>query len=199
MKARVQLIVASLMALGLAGCLGSAPTTRFYQLEPVADKPAPAPAHKSPTVLVREVRLPAYLDRPQIVTRVAGHRLHIAEFDHWGGDLREDMTRVLIQNLGRALDSRQVFATPVGMAVQPDYRLEVEVLRFEREVGGQVRLHARWWISRGSDPSPLATDESSFSGTSAGESYTELVASMNAVYAELARAVAARIRSLGGP
>jgi uncharacterized lipoprotein YmbA len=90
-------------------------------------------------VLVREVRLPNYLDRPQIVTREASHRLHIAEFDHWGGDLREDMTRVLAQNLGRVLDSKHVFTAPVGIAVQPDYRLEVEVLRFEREVGGQVQ------------------------------------------------------------
>jgi uncharacterized lipoprotein YmbA len=40
MKVRVQLILASLLALGLAGCLGSAPTTRFYQLESVADKSA---------------------------------------------------------------------------------------------------------------------------------------------------------------
>jgi uncharacterized lipoprotein YmbA len=198
MKVRVQLILASLLALGLAGCLGSAPTTRFYQLESVADKSATNPGLKAPTVLVREVRLPNYLDRPQIVTREASHRLHIAEFDHWGGDLREDMTRVLAQNLGRVLDSKHVFTAPVGIAVQPDYRLEVEVLRFEREVGGQVQLHARWWLSRGSDQNLLASDESSLSGTSASDSYPELVASMNTVYAELARVIAARVRSLGG-
>lgn len=198
MKASVQSILICLVALGLAGCLGSAPTTRFYQLESVAAKPATNPGLKSPTVLVREVRLPNYLDRPQIVTRDASHRLHIAEFDHWGGDLREDMTRVLVQNLGRILDSKQVFTAPVGVAVQPDYRLEVEVLRFEREVGGQVLLHARWWLSRGSDQTLLASDESSFSGNSASDSYPELVASMNTVYAELARVIAARVRSLGG-
>ena len=53
MKASVQSILICLVALGLAGCLGSAPTTRFYQLESVAAKPATNPGLKSPTVLVR--------------------------------------------------------------------------------------------------------------------------------------------------
>jgi uncharacterized lipoprotein YmbA len=41
MKARVQLDPRQpVLALGLAGCLGSAPSTRLYQLESVADKSA---------------------------------------------------------------------------------------------------------------------------------------------------------------
>ncbi|MBI5898211.1 MAG: membrane integrity-associated transporter subunit PqiC [Rhodocyclales bacterium] len=199
MKAGFQLIAASLIAaLGLAGCLGSAPTTRFYQLQSVIDKPATHTAQESPTLLVREVRLPHYLDRPQIVTREAGNRLQLAEFDRWGGDLREDMTRVLIQNLGRVLGGKQVFAAPLGVVVQPDYRLEVEVLRFERDGGGQVRLHARWWLTRGSDLNLLATHESWFSGSSASGSYPDLVATMNSVYAELASVIATNIRKLDG-
>ncbi len=199
MMARVHSIIAILIAvLGLSGCLGSAPSTRLYQLESIADKAGTEANGRAPTLLVREVRLPNYLDRPQIVTRGAGYRLHIAEFDQWGGDLREDMTRVLVQNLGRALGSQQVFAAPVDIALRPDYRLEVEVLRFERDADGQVRLHARWWLARGADLSLLATTESTFSRASASDSYPDLVASMNMVYAELAHAIAASIRKLGG-
>lgn len=199
MMARVNSILASLfLVLGLTGCLGSAPSTRLYQFEAGADKGGKEATGNTPTLLVREVRLPAYLDRPQIVTRGAGHRLHIAEFDQWGGDLREDMTRVLVKNLGRALGSQRVFAAPVDIALRPDYRLEVEVLRFERDTDGQVRLHTRWWLARGADLSLLATHESSFARPSASDSYADLVASMNMVYAELAHAIAASIRKLSG-
>lgn len=199
MMARVNSILASLfLVLSLTGCLGSAPSTRLYQLEAGADKAAKAATGNTPTLLVRDIRLPTYLDRPQIVTRGAGHRLHIAEFDQWGGDLREDMTRVLVQSLGRTLGSQRVFAAPVGIALQPDYRLEVEVLRFEREADGQVRLHARWWLARGADLGLLATHEASFARASSSDSYPDLVATMNMVYAELVDAIAASIRKLGG-
>ena len=52
-------------------------------------------------VVVASVRLPQYLERPQIVTRSGDNRLQLAEFDQWGGNLYQDMTRVLAQNLAR--------------------------------------------------------------------------------------------------
>ncbi len=182
----------------LTGCLGSAPTTRLYQIEPMADRPAVEAAANSVTLIVREVRLPQYLDRPQIVTRDAGHRLQIAEFDHWAGDLREDLTRILVENLGRLLGSQRIFAAPLNVVTQPDYRLEVEILRFEREAGGRIQLTARWWLARGKDASVLATREVSFSGSAATDSYSGLVAAMSAAYGDLARAIAVTVRQAAG-
>ncbi len=191
-------IVAGLVAAaGLTGCLGSAPTTRLYMLEPVAEQRVTEGTPKPVTLVVREVRLPQYLDRPQIVTRDDGHRLQIAEFDHWGGDLREDLTRILAENLGRELASDRIFAAPLQAAMKPDYRLDLEILRFERESGGRVRLTARWWLTRGADAGFLATREASFSGTAAADTYPTLVASMSMVYGELARAIAESVRKAG--
>lgn len=195
MTHQLRRIATGLLALGsLTGCLGSAPGTRLYQLEPIADRPTVASMAKPVTLVVREVRLPQYLDRPQIVTRDVGHRLQFAEFDQWAGDLREDLTRILVENLGRLLASERVFAAPLNVAVQPDYRLEVEILRFEREAGGRVQLTARWWLGRGSDGGLLATREASFSGTSATDAYSGLIAAMSVVYGDLARAIADSVR-----
>lgn len=194
MTRRLRCIAALLAITSLAGCLASAPSTRLYQLESVADRAMGEKTAKPVTLVVGEVRLPQYLDRPQIVTRDGGHRLHLAEFDHWAGDLREDLTRILADSLGRLLASERVFAAPLPIAIQPDYRLEVEILRFEREAGGRVQLTARWWLVRSKDASVLATRESSFSGTAATESYPGLVATMSAVYGDLARAIADTVR-----
>lgn len=199
MKRQLKWIAAGLVAaLSLAGCLSSAPATRLYQLDPIADRTTMEGTAKPVTLIVREIRLPQYLDRPQIVTRDAGHRLQIAEFDHWGGDLREDLTRILVESLGRLLGGDRVFAAPLNVVVQPDFRVEVEILRFEREAGGRIQLSARWWLTRGNDAALLATREASFSGTGVTDSYPDLVAAMSAVYGDLARAIADSVRKANG-
>lgn len=184
-----------------AGC-SSGPATRLYTLAAVAEAPPagakdPAPGAARPvTLVISDLRLPQYLDRPQIVTRGSDNRLRITEHQQWGGNLRDDMTRVLTENLGRQLPGDRVLAAPTHIALQPDYRIEVEVRRFEREANGPVKLAARWWISRGSDGVLLASPEASFTGPSVdADAYEALVGSMSAVFGDLAQAIAHSIRA----
>lgn len=191
----------AIMVIALLGGCSSTPATRFYVLAPVAQAPltmsAAEPGKPSVTLIINDVRLPQYLDRPYIVTRDNDHRLQMFEHEQWGGNLRDDMTRVLAENLGRLLASDRVIAAPTSLRVQPDYRIEVEVLRFEREPGGggRVRLSARWWLTQGADAKLLASPEASFSGESIGESgaYDAMINSMSVVYGELAQAIARSI------
>ena len=105
----------------LAGC-SSAPATRFYTLAAVAEIPpagakGPAPhAAKPVTLVITDLRLPQYLDRPQIVSRGSDHRLHMTEHQQWGGNLRDDMTRVLAENLGRTALSQDLPVASPGNA-----------------------------------------------------------------------------------
>lgn len=181
----------------LLGACSSAPATRFYTLDPVIAAPAARPQEsavrvaKPLTIVVTDVRLPQYLDRPQIVTRGSDQRLRFAEFEHWGGNLRDEMIRILAENLGRLLPNDRVIAAPHPVPLQPDYRLALEVQRFERDADGRVQLTARWWLTRGADLAPLASPEASFSGSAIGDSSIDaLVQSMSAVYGELAQAIA---------
>lgn len=141
-----------LLALLLGAC-ASVPVTRFYALVP-ASAPALVPASATkiqapPTIVVREVTLPRYLDRPQIVTRTGEHRLRFAEYAHWGGDLREDITRVLAANLAPHLAGSAVLPAPTFVAVKPDLVVNVELLRFDAADDGQVHLVARWGVQGG--------------------------------------------------
>lgn len=192
-------VCASLVA--LAGC-SSAPATRFYTLAAVAEVPPAgakgiAPHAARPvTLVITDLRLPQYLDRPQIVSRGSDHRLRMTEHQQWGGNLRDDMTRVLAENLGRQLPGDRVLAAPTHLALQPDYRIEVDVQRFEREANGPVKLAARWWIIHGSNGALLASPEASFTGAPVGEDdYEALVGAMSAVFGELAQAIADSIRA----
>lgn len=201
MTLRPHLMTALAAVVLLAAC-SSAPATRFYTLAAVAGAPPagakdPAPRNVRPvTLVISDLRLPRYLDRPQIVTRGSDHRLRMSEHQQWGGNLRDDMTRVLAENLGRQLPGDRVIAAPSHIALQPDYRIEVDVQRFEREANGSVRLAARWWISRGSDGVLLASSEASFSGPPVDEdAYEALVGAMSTVFGDLAQAIADSIRA----
>lgn len=198
---RIAAGAAATLATLLCGCITPGPKTNFYMLDAVVTAPPPAAARaaKPVTVVIKDLRLPLYLDRPQIVARNDRNRLEVNEFEQWGGPLREDMTRVLVTNLGRLLGGDRVVAAPYHMTTLPDYRVEVDILGFERVPDGRVRLSAQWWISRGADATLVTGSDGTFTGEplAADVPYETLVASMSAVYGELAQAIARGIRPRG--
>jgi uncharacterized lipoprotein YmbA len=195
MRAFGPALLASLLVLA-AGCAGSGEGTRLYVLSP-ASYAAGAAAPTDTAVVVAAVRIPQYLDRPQLVTRSDGHRLQIAEFHQWAGDLREDLTRVLADNLSRALGSPRVVAAPHALKASAAFSVQVELLAFERMEDGRVRLAARWWVTRGAEAAAIeGTRMTELFGAPLGEKPTAeaTVASMSQVYGEFSRGVAAAIR-----
>jgi uncharacterized lipoprotein YmbA len=182
------------MALALAAGCSSVPSTRFYVVTPLAG-PAAATAARSPSVVVAAVRLPEYLERPQLVTRSSDNRLQLEEFHQWGGNLAKDLTRVMAENLSALLGSDAVVAAPHTMRARPDFRVEIEVLRFERAADGRVHLTAKWSLQRGADgtllTSPTFTQASE--PLPAATSIDLTVAAMSGVYGELSRAIAQAI------
>lgn len=145
----------------LSGCLGTTPTvTRFYVLNPldVGSSLVSETDRKDPlSVEVASLRLPQYLERPQIVTRSSGNRLELAEYHQWGGNLRKNMARVIAKNLSQLLATPNIAISPYRPPAPPDFRVELEVMQFERVSEGQVKLSAQWRLSRGKDLKSLAT------------------------------------------
>jgi hypothetical protein len=167
---------------------------RFYVVTPIAGQ-EPVARAQGPGVVVAAVRLPQYLERPQLVTRSGDNRLQLEEYHQWGGNLTKDLTRVMSENLSLLLGSEVVVTAPHTLRVRPDFRLELEVLRFERASDARVHLTAKWWLHRGGDGSLLAGATT----TLASEPLTDpasaelTVAAMSGVYGELSRAIAQAI------
>ncbi len=185
---------AAALAVALATGCSSLPPVRFYVVTPLAG-PAPATRAPGPGVVVAAVRLPEYLERPQLVTRSGDNRLQLEEFHQWGGNLGKDLTRVLAENLSLLLGSDAVVAAPHALRMRPDYRVELEVLRFERAGDARVHLTAKWWLQRGAGGSPLASPTTTLASEPLAEAASaELtVAAMSGVYGELSRVIAQAI------
>lgn len=137
-------------AVFLAGCASTAPS-KFYTLTPMkaADGPASSVTFEGGSLLaVGPVRLPDYLDRPQIMTRSEGNEIRMHETDRWAGSLEGDVARVLIENLSVLLAGKKATVVQWTSAMQSmapfRNRLGVDVLRFEGSVGGEVVLKARY-------------------------------------------------------
>ena len=142
-----RLLAIALLSTLLAGCAQSQPTN-FYTLFAFADQQGVDEG--DPLRLgVEQVRLPAYLDRPQIVTRNGTNRMTVADLDQWAEPLETTFQRVLRENLSSRLASDLVVTLPSRRDLRLDRQIEVEVLRFDADETGQVVLDASWLIFDG--------------------------------------------------
>jgi len=191
-----------LLAVYLATLVGCATTTpsRFYTLTPMksADgSSTAAPFDQGALLAVGPVRLPEYLDRPQIATRSEGNEVRLHETERWAGSLQEDVSRVLIENLSALLAGKRVAVVRWSSAMQTmapfRNRLAIEILRFEGPVGGTVVLKARYALLGPDGRAVISTGESTVREPAGGSDYESLTAAMSRALAAFSREVAAAV------
>ncbi len=192
-----------LLAVALAaGCLGRGVPPEYFTLSPAAGSAGGTggalAARPGLGLAVGPVEFPRYLDRPEIVTRDGSHRLVLWDEHRWGGSLRTDILRVMGDDLGTLLGTTRIAVFPAEPRFPVDYRVLLELLEFEGELGGSVTLRARWTVA-GSDGRALAIEEARFEETAASPSWQDLVAAHSAALGRVTRQIAERISSLSAP
>ncbi|MDA8415356.1 MAG: PqiC family protein [Desulfobacteraceae bacterium] len=140
-------IVAACLAIATAGCSRS-PRVTFYTLEPGTVSGTTVTAWSAPAVAVGPVTLPELVDRPQLVVRVAANRVEILETQRWAEPLKSEIPRILAENLRRLLGSTRVSTYLQNTAVDADYRVLVDIQRFESSPGESVTVEAAWSLRR---------------------------------------------------
>lgn len=188
----IALTLALLGSLLLSACLGgSGPAVRYYVLSPLQEVESAA-ASQALSIEISTIHLPQYLDRPHLVTRSGNNRLKILQSHQWGGNLRKDMLRTLAVNLSQLLDTPNVTIAPHRSTGDSDYRVSVEIIKFEKDTDNHVRLSAQWQITTGQEGKPLATEITTLSSAAAAspDDYDEVVAMMSQQFGELARLIA---------
>jgi uncharacterized lipoprotein YmbA len=194
------LFILALFAAILTGCARS-PSSKFYQLNPVQSMTSVSDvsSYRSLVIAVGPVRIPDYLDRPQIVTRSGRNELKLSEFDRWAGSLESDVNRVLVEDIFSLLPADRfsvVRWTPYLESQAPaSYRVEVLLDRFEGKLGDSVLLKAQWKVFS-KDGSLLLQKESRISEQMNGSGYDALVAAMSNALEKLSRDISGGIVSV---
>lgn len=195
----LKLLILLPVLLLLEGCLGgSSPAVRFYVLSPVDSQPVVTSEKQPMSIQISTVHLPQYLDRPHLVTRSGDNRLNILQSHQWGGNLRKDLMRTLAINLSRLLNTPDVTIAAHRSASQGDYRVSIEILKFEKDSDNHVKLTAQWQITGGIERKPLTTRITQLSSdTPAAEgNYDEVVAMMSNEFGQMAQQIAEAIHEL---
>ncbi|HTP27475.1 MAG TPA: PqiC family protein [Anaeromyxobacteraceae bacterium] len=179
------------------GACASSWPSRYYQLHSAVRLALRDEATRPGALVVGigPVRVPDYLDRPEIVT-VSGSRIDVAEFDRWAGSVENNIARVLVEDLTGLLPTERFFVTHWRLRPpSPSCRIEVLVEHFEGPLQGPVLLRAQWFV-HAADGRLLLGRSSSISEEVTGGDYGALVEAMSRALEGLSQAIAKDITSL---
>jgi uncharacterized lipoprotein YmbA len=194
-KVKFPLFILFLSLIYLGGCASSKPS-RFYVLSSLSSPGIEEQAEDLDIAIgIGPVRLPEYLDRPQIVTQSSSNELHIGDYDRWAENLQENFSRVLSENLSVLLSTDRVFVYPWSGYTPIDYQVEIEVTQFIGKLGESTSLAARWTIIRGDKKKVLLMQKSSFTESTKKGGYKAIVAAQSKAVTSLSRKIAAAIKS----
>lgn len=196
-RSELKCLAAMLAVLLLAGCAGKSPRVDFYVLSADARAVAGlAGSCSTQAISVGPVSWPRYLDQPRIITRAGTNRLEASEFNRWGGSLEDDFVRTAIENLSALLQSELVVNYRRSNNFSPVYRVEMVVLRFDGQLGGDVALDVKWGvINEATGKYELVTTSSIQKGTS-GQDYDALVNASSMALSQLSEEIATQLAQL---
>jgi uncharacterized lipoprotein YmbA len=109
-----------------------------------------------------------YFDRTQMVTRTGDSRISIHEFEVWSEPPADLIARAIVDDLAHRFGADNVMTTPLQHYATPDWRVELDVLRFDVDESGRALLDARWTLLAGPNDRLAATSRERVE-TSAGD------------------------------
>ena len=138
----LRLVAAAGMTIALLSGCGATPKESFYTL---ASAP-PVEARSATTVHVSLAALPEAVDRTPVVIRTAPNKVDIDDFHRWAEPLKYAIPRVVAANLSKELGGARV-SSGRGGATAADYRVALDITRFESSFSEGATLEAAWTVT----------------------------------------------------
>lgn len=179
------------LILGLVLCLsacGSSPKTNFYVLN--AEYEMPEKGLEGTGVGVWKVKLPALLDRSEIVTREGPHKIELGDFHRWAGDFGSNINALIAHELSQRLKTVRVSTSPWSAHKVNDYQVKVYFDRFDGELGGKVVCRGVWLLLNGKGDKELTRESFTLDDQVNGKKYSDMVATMSGLVVQLSDQIA---------
>jgi uncharacterized lipoprotein YmbA len=179
----------ALVAIVAAGC--STTPSRFYALDSTAVADGTPAAHAA--IMVGPVTVPAAVDRPEFVVQVAPNRDEVDEFNRWVAPLNDAIARAVAGNLVVLLGTPDV-ATETLANFIPDYRVTIDVQRFE-SIQGQAAIMEAVWNVRKTTGGQTRSGRTVAREPVQGQGFDALAAAHSHAIAKMSADIAAAIRA----
>jgi uncharacterized lipoprotein YmbA len=180
-----------LVALVLAAACGSSPEPTYYALSPAKGMThAEAPR----LVKLRRPGLVGYLDRSDVVTKVADYTVRVQTNERWGEPLGDMIGRVLSLDLTQRLPGTTVYFEGGALSAAPDAVVETDIQRFDSGGDGAVTLIAQVAVQSKGEPKTVVSKTFTLTAHPHGRSTQDMVASMSGLLGSLADGIAEMLR-----
>lgn len=182
LKGSIALVLGSL----LTAC--ATPPTQFYQLEatspPIVTSTTTA---KKMLIGIGPLSLPALVDRKQIVTRGANNAIQLAEFHQWATPLQDNVLNVLSKNIAAQQSNAIVRSYPWSVYGEMDYRVIIDISRFDSQLGKSANLEASWAIMSEKNHTIISNGQTNIQQLLHDERYESAVLALNKLLSELSQ------------
>ncbi len=145
-------------------------------------KSTPLPAIQR--IGIREIKLPGYLDRPQIVTRIGVNEIALSYAHQWAEPLSQLIVRVITSQLSARLANVVVSAYPWSFNQSQDAEIQIQINQFEIVDHQNCVLDVNWSISTHSKK-PTIDHQSMISVPVGQQSYSAFVKAQSQAMSEL--------------
>lgn len=180
---------------------------RFFTLTAVQGIPAAddggAPAVTGPAAGVvyglGPIKLPAYLDRNEIATRISPTEVRYSNLDRWAEQLPANVSAVLEQDLSSLLGTARVIVFPWPHEADVTYQIEITFNRFDVDLAGQSQLLAKWAIKDTRQGRYVALRETALTRAGEANDTPAAVVAMSTLLGELSGEIATALRAIPPP
>jgi len=147
--------IAIVLAMLATACsLGGGVRENYYVLSgPEGAAPADSPG--APAIYVGPVAVPESVDRSAMVLQSSANQVDLSDEHRWAEPLKTAIPRVIAENLMRLLNTPRVMASRTGPAIDSDYRVALDVQRFESSLSQGATIEVLWSVTGKRARSPV--------------------------------------------
>ena len=178
----------------VSGCISipNSSTPRFYSLSAVNETQVSKKINLPPDVIIGigPVKIPEYLDRPQIVTKSKDKMLQFAQFDRWGESLDLGLARLIREDLTVMLPGAKLTLYPWNPSIAVKYQVVVEVIQLDSELDRDMFFVVQWTIIDVQNSKTILIKRSEFRTAIVPRNYSGLVKTLSASCASLSSQIA---------
>lgn len=194
------LVSGACLALVLSSCISvpTSTTPRFYMLQAVHKNPVSQKMTVASDAFIGigPVKIPEYLDRPQMVTLDQENMLKFAQFDRWGESLSSGIKSMIRENLTTMLPEAKFTSYPWNPSISVKYQVIIEIVRLDSALDKDLFFSAQWLVIDVQSMKTVITEKSIFKQTIVPQDYFGLAKTLSAACASLSSEIADKLTFL---
>ena len=194
----ISTLLASLMLVFfLSACMRGNKSVQFYRLNAgvaMIDAVQVDESTNQAVVGLGPIRIPDYLNRPQMVVAISDNQYQLSEEHRWAERLDQNISLALAKFLPSQLGSNRIVRYPWAQRQIVDYQVSIDIIEFNIDALGRSRLTAQWVIKR-KDQSDISR-RFDYQVPASTTDYDVMVSAQSACLTKLGQDIAVTLRQI---